>query len=200
MMVLTGDCETNEPRSVLLAREEADDDDDDDDDMDRRNEVRRLCGEKRAVMEWKREDCMMPVPKVGVRCEACGARCVCGECVQLMNKTWCGDFRVGGTSLLVFQDVQAERRWEFKAQPEMDEAKVCVCVCVCVCFSDSPSREGNEGTRESEGLVVFVLIKTTGRSVAGTDQKAEVGQHTVLKPESLSWMNKQEAGISAGGG
>ncbi len=63
LMVLTGDCETKELRSVLLAREEADDDDD----MDRRNEVRRLCGEKRAVMVWKREDCMMPVRKVGVR-------------------------------------------------------------------------------------------------------------------------------------
>ena len=79
----------------------------------------------------------------------------------------------------------------------MNEAKVCV----CVCFSDNPSREENEETRESEGLVVFVLVKTTGRSMAGTDQKAEeVGQHTVLKPESLSWMNKQGAGISAGGG
>ncbi len=48
---------------------------------------------------------------------------------------------------------------------------------------------------------MFVLVKTTGRSMAGTDQKAEeVGQHTVLKPESLSWMNKQGAGVSAGGG
>ena len=74
LMVLTGDWETNEPRSVLLAREEADDDDDDD--IDRRNEVRRLCGEKRAVMEWKREDCMMPVRRVGVPCVVC-VRCVC---------------------------------------------------------------------------------------------------------------------------
>lgn len=58
LMVLTGELvsEANEARSVLLAR-----DDVDDDDMDRRNEVRRLCGENRAVMDWKREDCMVPV-------------------------------------------------------------------------------------------------------------------------------------------
>ncbi len=47
---------------------------------------------------------------------------------------------------------------------------------------------------------MFVLVKTTGRSMAGTDQKIEVGQNTVLKPESLSWMIKQRTGISAGGG
>ena len=58
LMVLTGElaCEANEARSVLLAREDVDDDD-----MDRRNEVRRLCGEKRAVMDWKREVCMVAV-------------------------------------------------------------------------------------------------------------------------------------------
>jgi hypothetical protein len=47
LMVLTGEPEPNDARSVLLAREDADDDDD----RDRRNDVRRLCGEKRAVME-----------------------------------------------------------------------------------------------------------------------------------------------------
>jgi len=58
LMVLTGEpvSEANEARSVLLAREDVDDDD-----MDRRNEVRRLWGENRAVMDWKREDCMVPV-------------------------------------------------------------------------------------------------------------------------------------------
>ena len=58
LMVLTGElaCEANEARSVLLAREDVDDDD-----MDRRNEVRMLCGEKRAVMDWKRGDCMVAV-------------------------------------------------------------------------------------------------------------------------------------------
>jgi hypothetical protein len=58
LMVLTGElaCEANEARSVLLAREDVDEDD-----MDRRNEVRILCGEKRAVMVWKREVCMMAV-------------------------------------------------------------------------------------------------------------------------------------------
>lgn len=58
LMVLTGelDCEANEARSVLLARDEVDDDD-----RDRRNDVRRLWGENRAVMDWKREDCMLPV-------------------------------------------------------------------------------------------------------------------------------------------
>lgn len=58
LMVLTGElaCEANEARSVLLAREDVDDDD-----MDRRNEVRMLCGEKRAVMDWKRGVCMVAV-------------------------------------------------------------------------------------------------------------------------------------------
>lgn len=58
LMVLTGELvsEANDARSVLLAR-----DDVDDDDMDRRNDVRRLCGENRAVMDWKREDCMVPI-------------------------------------------------------------------------------------------------------------------------------------------
>jgi hypothetical protein len=58
LIVLTGElsCETNEARSVLLAREDVDEAD-----MDRRNEVRILCGEKRAVMDWKREACMMAV-------------------------------------------------------------------------------------------------------------------------------------------
>lgn len=52
LMVLTGElvCEAIDIRSLLLARDEADD--------DRRNEVRRLCGEKRAAMDWKRGDCM----------------------------------------------------------------------------------------------------------------------------------------------
>ena len=61
LMVLTGElaCEANEARSVLLAREDVDDDD-----MDRRNEVRMLCGEKRAVMDWKRGECMMAVGMV----------------------------------------------------------------------------------------------------------------------------------------
>jgi hypothetical protein len=58
LMVLTGElsCEAKEARSVLLAREDVEDDD-----MDRRNEVRMLCGEKRAVMDWKRGVCMMAV-------------------------------------------------------------------------------------------------------------------------------------------
>lgn len=42
----------NEPRSLrLLARDDADE--------DRRNEVRRLFGEKRAVMDWKRDECIL---------------------------------------------------------------------------------------------------------------------------------------------
>jgi hypothetical protein len=58
LMVLTGElvCEPNDARSLLLARDEVDDDD-----MDRRNEVRRLCGEKRAVMDWNREVCIVAV-------------------------------------------------------------------------------------------------------------------------------------------
>ena len=53
LMVLTGELawEMNESLSVLT-REDADDD-------DRRNEVRRLWGEKRAAMAWKRVDCIM---------------------------------------------------------------------------------------------------------------------------------------------
>jgi hypothetical protein len=59
LMVLTGElvCEPNDDAlSLLLAR-----DDVDDADMDRRNEVRRLCGEKRAVMDWNREVCIVAV-------------------------------------------------------------------------------------------------------------------------------------------
>ncbi len=63
LMVLTGEPEANEARSVLLAREDADDDD-----RDRRNDVRRLCGEKRAVMDWKREVCMVSVGCSFPRC------------------------------------------------------------------------------------------------------------------------------------
>lgn len=58
LMVLAGElaCDMNESRSVL-AREDADE--------DRRNEVRRLCGEKRAAMAWKRVDCMVKM-RVGL--------------------------------------------------------------------------------------------------------------------------------------
>lgn len=56
LTLLTGELlrETSDARSALLARDETEDDD-----MDRRNDVRRLCGEKRAVMDWKREVCMV---------------------------------------------------------------------------------------------------------------------------------------------
>ncbi|SPQ18980.1 b46bb0b0-6a0a-4e96-98fb-81886a2e45d2 [Thermothielavioides terrestris] len=66
LMVETGElaCEAVKPRSVLLAREDADDDVDDVD-SDRRNEVRRLCGEKRAVMAWKREVCIVSARRQG---------------------------------------------------------------------------------------------------------------------------------------
>lgn len=40
------------PSPTLLAREDADED-------DLRNDVRRLWGEKRAVMAWKREGCIV---------------------------------------------------------------------------------------------------------------------------------------------
>lgn len=52
LMVLTGDdaVEAIESR-LLLIREEADD--------DRRNDVRRVVGEKRAAMEWNLEDCIL---------------------------------------------------------------------------------------------------------------------------------------------
>jgi len=56
LMVLTGELavEMKESLSVLvLAREDADD--------DLRNEVRMLCGEKRARMVWNREGCMVTV-------------------------------------------------------------------------------------------------------------------------------------------
>lgn len=61
LMVLTGELalEMNESLSVL-AREDADD--------DRRNEVRRLWGLKRAAMEWKREDCILDEREVGTLC------------------------------------------------------------------------------------------------------------------------------------
>ncbi len=55
--------EAHEPRFVLLSR-----DDVDDDDMDRRNEVRRLCGEKREVRDWKREVCMVAAVEVRGLC------------------------------------------------------------------------------------------------------------------------------------
>lgn len=60
MMLAAGELLANEAKdalSALLAREEDDVDDDEVD--DRRNELRRLCGEKRAVMDWKREVCMV---------------------------------------------------------------------------------------------------------------------------------------------
>jgi hypothetical protein len=47
---------------------------DDEDDMDRRNEVRRLCGEKREVMDWKREVCMVPVGRVVMETTVCGVK------------------------------------------------------------------------------------------------------------------------------
>jgi hypothetical protein len=47
---------------------------DDEDDMDRRNEVRRLCGEKREVMDWKREVCMAPVGRVVMEMTGCGVK------------------------------------------------------------------------------------------------------------------------------
>ncbi len=52
LIVLTGDmfADVYEFR-LLLARDEADD--------DRRKEVRRWRGEKRAVMAWKRADCIL---------------------------------------------------------------------------------------------------------------------------------------------
>lgn len=54
LIVETGDdsCEEKEPL-LLLAREEADE--------DRRKEVLMLWAEKRAVMAWKREDCILMV-------------------------------------------------------------------------------------------------------------------------------------------
>lgn len=57
LMVLTGELalEMNESRSVL-ARDEAEDE-------DRRNEVLILWGEKRAAIEWNREDCMVASEK-----------------------------------------------------------------------------------------------------------------------------------------
>jgi len=54
LMVLTGELaeDMNESLSVLmLARDEAED--------DRRNDVRMLCGEKRAAMVWNRDGCMV---------------------------------------------------------------------------------------------------------------------------------------------
>jgi hypothetical protein len=65
-MLLTGEL-LSELRSMLLER-------DDEDDMDRRNEVRRLCGEKREVMDWKREVCMVPVGRVVMVCVWCGMK------------------------------------------------------------------------------------------------------------------------------
>jgi len=61
LMVLTGELavEMKESRSVLvLARDDADD--------DLRNDVRMLCGEKRAAMVWNRECCMVVVVVVVV--------------------------------------------------------------------------------------------------------------------------------------
>jgi hypothetical protein len=65
-MLLTGEL-LSELRSMLLER-------DDEDDMDRRNEVRRLCGEKREVMDWKREVCMVPVGRVVMETTVCGVK------------------------------------------------------------------------------------------------------------------------------
>ena len=51
LIVLTGD-DTDEPMEsrLLLARDEED---------ERRNEVRRVEGVRRAAMAWKREDCIL---------------------------------------------------------------------------------------------------------------------------------------------
>jgi hypothetical protein len=68
LMLSTGEL-LSELRSMLLER-------DDDDDMDRRNEVRRLCGEKRDVMDWKREVCMMSVGRVVMEMDVCVCVCV----------------------------------------------------------------------------------------------------------------------------
>lgn len=83
-MVPTGEplvCDdASEPRSMLLDR-------DDDDDMDRRNDVRRLCGENREVMDWKREFCMVAV---GWICDGVGMRMKLvreGEMV-LIGRVW----------------------------------------------------------------------------------------------------------------
>jgi len=53
LMALTGDMVEDDEYELrlLLARDEADD--------DRRNEVRRLWGEKRAMVAWKREVCIL---------------------------------------------------------------------------------------------------------------------------------------------
>lgn len=82
--------EAHEPRCrvVLLSR-----DDVDEEDMDRRNEVRRLCGEKREVRDWKREVCMVAVAVgcVGV----CGCVCCEGfewlsvEALKMPPMVWC---------------------------------------------------------------------------------------------------------------
>ena len=55
LMVLTGEEAFDEAMEsrLELAREEAD--------GERRNEVRRVAGEKRAVMDWKRVVCMLMV-------------------------------------------------------------------------------------------------------------------------------------------
>lgn len=92
LMVLTGElaCEATEARSVLLAREDADDDVD----SDRRNEVRRLCGEKRAVMLWKREVCMVTVGDVDTV-----EKGFCDEGEDMLHKISCvaeGASRKGG--------------------------------------------------------------------------------------------------------
>ena len=61
LMALTGDMVDDDEYELraLLARDEADE--------DRRNEVRRLWGEKRAMVAWKREVCIL------------GCVCVCVE-------------------------------------------------------------------------------------------------------------------------
>jgi hypothetical protein len=66
LMVLMGElvceyCEANESalslrHPPLLALEDADDAED-----DLRNEVRSFCGEKRAVMDWRRGECIFVV-------------------------------------------------------------------------------------------------------------------------------------------
>lgn len=72
LMVLTGELavEINESLSVLvLARDDAEE--------DRRNDVRMLCGEKRAAMVWKREGCMMKMVGLKRRRQAWSKRKKC---------------------------------------------------------------------------------------------------------------------------
>lgn len=90
LMVLTGELawEWNEPLSEL-ALEEVDEADE-----DLRNEVRRLCREKRAVMDWKREVCMLTGSWFGIglvevmRRIDCVNGCCVSECVAEEPVVW----------------------------------------------------------------------------------------------------------------